>query len=360
MPDYSLTPAWPVAAFPNLRRLTAWQYGNHSTLAPWLQQLGSLQHLQDLDLTLHDAYSSSDLTPQLQLPALPAVTRLSLFSLVFSTTFHICLANIPLLSQLEIGGYGTVDLAGDRGQAAAQAGLVARDSGSSSKSGSSSAGKLVWAKLSVTRLIADFSLMPALAHLEVTVRSLPELEGAASIAAATALTQLRLLDSYALPDYRRAAWPLKLLRSLPPSLRALSGPSWSTELAEAVGGLTQLHALSVAYHGEEPTIPPPEAPLWPSLRALHIPANAVPQELRHASRLQVLSFRANHLSADDLSLLATLPALRHLRTEALGIGPQGEATTRQALQGAMPWLQSIDTGDLGTEEFFSEAMALLG
>ncbi|GAB4817326.1 hypothetical protein N2152v2_004372 [Parachlorella kessleri] len=372
MPDYSRTPTMPVAGFINLRRLTVWQSGVPSTLQPWLQQLGSLQHLQDLDLTLQDADSPSQLKHQLQLPALPALARLHLFSLVFKCTLRICLASVPQLSHLEVSGYGTVDLAGDQGHIAHQAGLVAGSSGGSgggcsggsggngSSGGGScrSAGKLVWAKLAGTHLIADFALMRALAHLEVTVQ-VRELDGAASIAAASALTQLRLFDSYALPDYERATWPMELLRSLPPSLRALSVPSWSSELAEAVGGLTQLHALSVAYHGEEPKIPPPEAPLWPSLRALHIPANAVPQELRHASRLQLLSFRDSQLSADVISLLATLPALRHVRYEASASCSQGEAT-RQAVQRAVPWLQSICIGDLGAEAFFSEALALLG
>ena len=122
--------------------------------------------------------------------------------------------------------------------------------------------------------------MPALAHLEVTIQ-VWELGGAASIGAATALTQMRLFESYRLPDEdpdeEHATWPLELLRSLPSSLRVLSGPSWSSELAEAVGGLTQLRALSVAYHGEEPMIPSVEAPLWPFLQALHIPTKTVPQ-----------------------------------------------------------------------------------
>ena len=85
------------------------------------------------------------------------------------------------------------------------------------------------------------------------------------------------------------------------------------------------------------------------------------QELRHAAQLQYLSVRPSHLSVDDLALLAGLPALRHLRTASSEQGRKADAATRQALQGALPRLQSIHTVDLETDEFrrVSEALALL-
>ena len=65
------------------------------------------------------------------------------------------------------------------------------------------------------------------------------------------------------------------------------------------------------------------------------------------------------MSVDALSLLAVLPALCHVRTQTAELGPKVEATIRKALWRAVPWLHSNRTVDLETDEFFSEALALL-
>lgn len=138
------------------------------------------------------------------------------------------------------------------------------------------------AKLLVTCLSADFSLLPALkslelrfcytSHLHRHFQSMPDVEGSASLAAATALTELQLGGrGRGLPPSMA-----ELIRCAPTSLQTLKLESrWGQEVAAALGSLTQLSALTLATEHSgtaeaQGPLPAAGCPMWGNLRVLSL------------------------------------------------------------------------------------------
>ena len=215
----------------------------------------------------------------LRLPALPALTSLDLSLLTPDTSILVCLAYLPSLAELDIGGSGTAAVAGVQSEAASAKEQRESRPPAPRSSGGSSGSKLVRAKLGLVSLEVNFALMPALAHLELS-DSLRFLNGAAGIAAATALTQLQLDAHFTIPEEGGLApWRRELMLCLPSSLRALSLPRWRAGLASMLVALPRLVGLSVREWEPQPppTVLPAATALWASLRALDISTAEVPQ-----------------------------------------------------------------------------------
>lgn len=116
----------------------------------------------------------------------------------------------------------------------------------------------------------DFAAMPALASALLYVED--ELQGAASIAAATALTRVEFLDYVQEPMQLEKPGVMELLRALPRSCRGLSlVGDWDSGVAETVGQLPSVQALKVCYWNEGDDHYPAESEVvWAGLRALSV------------------------------------------------------------------------------------------
>lgn len=227
------------AALTSLRTLDA---SNNFFPAGWVGQLSALRQLRDLNLCLDvgdTAEASADF------PALPSLSRLAL-QLVGDATIRVCLPHLPALRSVRVWGSGTADLTSP---------------GSSISTAPASHLKGLCLLSAQARL--DFALMPALQNAQVEVLSL---DGAATIAAASALTALVLGGDAG--DPLDVPWVAELLRHLPASVKKLRMMNnWSNEAAKALGRLTQLRALQLA--GDNPPMPPADAPLWRKLTSLY-------------------------------------------------------------------------------------------
>ena len=233
-----VTRALPVPAiFPNLQQLVVDQPVD---AADWLLGLGDLQSLEVLEL--HIKPSLPPAPAPVQLPPLLRLTSLEL-NLLPGTEVQLQLARLPKLAKLR--------LEGEDGRAS----LVA----------SQPAPQLRRLVCYVAQLSADFAALPGLASASFDPRQ--RLDQPASIAAATALTHLKLCD---LDDLKQTEWALELLQSLPPSLSCLQlHGEWPLEAALLLGKVPGLRALGLDYWGQnEAPLPPADDSLWTRLRAI--------------------------------------------------------------------------------------------
>ena len=223
--------------FPNLRSLDIGQEIYPST---WLAGLGALGRLEHLKLRIR----VSILHPEgeaVQLPPFPCLTSLELKVGSDDTLVHLQLSELPTLAEL--------DLDGAEGKAAL---LVSKP-----------APQLQRLSCWLGGLSVDFATLPGLRA--ACFASYTELDRAASIAAATALTCLELREWD--PDWEHSS-ALELLQSLPPSVSCLGLQGhWAPEAAALVGQLTGLSALALRVgYDDDPEPLAAGAPVWAGLR----------------------------------------------------------------------------------------------
>lgn len=210
--------------------------------AAWVGQLSGLRQLRGLDLCV-DADGAAEASADF--PALPALSRLGL-EVREHVTLRMCLPHLRALCSLGITGEGTADL-----------------SSPDTSNNTATVGHLTGLSLYVCYARVDFALMPA---LEVAYIDVLELDGAASIAAASALATLELGEDGELN--LEGPCVAELLRHLPTSMRRMRiRGAWSGEAAEALGHVTQLRSLHLA--GEDSPLPAADAPLWQGLTGLN-------------------------------------------------------------------------------------------
>ncbi|GAB4816113.1 hypothetical protein N2152v2_003159 [Parachlorella kessleri] len=321
------------AALHNLRTL---RVGNSTCTPSWLQQLGSLRQLQQLEMAVELGVGGMEDPAPPRLPAMPALTSLDL-TLREGPPFSLCLASLPALRTLALSGEGSAVLEASPD--------VAGPPGSTT---------LASVRLCCSDVVAPFSLMPAVRRAEVWV---DQLEGAGSIAAATSLTRLQLGGDEA--AFCGEPWVPELLRSAPASLRALAVVgSWLAAAATAAGSLVQLRALSVV--ADAPTLLPPEgAAVWRSLQVLNLDGHdhtrrlPLPEVLRRAAQLKALQVFLSEPTVRDLHLLSLLPSLRHLVIGGMSEGVK--AFTAPVVLQLLPQLQTFRTEPASWDELLELA-----
>lgn len=236
-------------AFPNLRRLAAC---GHLNLDWWLG-LGELQHLEELQLSEHCWLKGR------QQPVLPPLAQLRRASLELNggANLRLALPDLPALEELRLGGKDgvAVDLSIPGATGPAHANLR----------------RLQLVGLWRARL-PDLSALPALASLWLGTQ---QLDGGSTIAATTALTELRLGGDPAAPeraDYGLSQpWATEVLHCAPGSLRCLHvHGSWGRGSEEALASMRQLRVLAL---DAMPTCSSSLGalgpwPLWEGLKAL--------------------------------------------------------------------------------------------
>jgi hypothetical protein len=239
--------------FGSLQRLSIWDFPCDCDGA-WLGWLAALQQLRRLKLVL--APSQQAAAEPWVMPPLQRLTRLLLDTMPGSS-LQLRLPGLLSLEHLVLKGQGAAELVAE---------------------GQAPPSRLRRLKLNNRRAVVDFAVLPALTSLHLGVEE--ELVGAATVAAATALQQLRmgggrLDDPGGFPLYQ--AWVLQVLENAPPSIHHLTiMGDWPEEVAEALGSMCQLRVLvlldplssSWEQDDEDPPTRAGPGELWRNLQAL--------------------------------------------------------------------------------------------
>jgi hypothetical protein len=226
----------------------------------WLPRLSGLQHLLSLQLDLGGWHADNGPVQEAVVPAMADLEALQVIAILNdpAVPVRVCLAGLPSLRSLTLHVRGHAAVAADAvGQLAAPA------------------SRLTHVGLTARSLAVDLSLLPALQ--EIGGLAGDDLQGASSIAAATALSSMRLGPRYRFLQER--PWVEELLRTAPPSLRRLAVVGdWTDQAAEAAGGLTQLTAMALIMpSGHAIRAPSAISPVWKSLRAFDwLPGSGTP------------------------------------------------------------------------------------
>lgn len=253
----SLARALPfAAALPNLERLNV---GSLPENTAWLGQLTALRQLTRLVIAFHEAVWDMDdmnapglVSQPVQLPPLPSLAELDVW-LARAQSLQLDLGRLPSLQDLDVreGGYfkqSRLEVAPNLAPA----------------------GQLRRLRIDVCQVSMNFAQLPALEFAELG-DDIRELQGAASIAACSALSRLQLGDDDVVWHFEHP-WVAEVLRNAPQSLRQLAvGGWWTAEAAAAVGALAHLEGLSVgACRYARMPLPAEGSALWKNLRALDL------------------------------------------------------------------------------------------
>lgn len=246
----------------------------------WLGQLTALRELS-LDIMADNTPASQTM----KLPMLPGLVKLKVDLMDVPVQLHLDLSGLQSLEELTIfSGCCSLQVA----------------------PGLACAGKLRRLTVDVGQLSLDFAELPALEWATLGV-SLDKLQGAASIAACSALSRLDL--HAAIASTTDHPWAVELIANVPSSLRQLSLSNlWAAEATAAVGALTHLEGLSVSTWRVDPMPLPPEgSAVWSNLAALKLQCSNGALPLPQVSRA---TFRAADLRAASMQALLLKGGLR--------------------------------------------------
>ncbi|GAB4819585.1 hypothetical protein N2152v2_006631 [Parachlorella kessleri] len=320
--------------FPNLASLTLFEF---EWDAHWLAQLSCLPQLRELFLSCSGGRGPLSL---LQLPALPALTELTV-RLPFQSTLRVVLwPTLPVLQKLTVDSRGEVEIVavGEVPDLQAAAGVAEGPAALAAPAAPAAASQqtavtpcaIHTLQLGGSHVTVDFGTLPALRELNLW--GCGAVVGASTLAGACALRSLHIDGTGMYGGVHSpltAGWVTELLRAAPPSLHSLHMQGlWGPQQAEVVGGMTQLRLLALDADGVDDlaaaaslqdSVPPADGVLWRSLSAMlwygKVP---LPEALRGATQLQLLSYSTSIPTLLELDLLAALPALKRLwvRTDA--------------------------------------------